>query len=105
LGSELTVGPRQLFAELGVVVGEFFDPVVSEFESLAPRRVNGLGTSCRQRGTGPLGGLDGFDDVGLGVDPRPSNPSGAGQTGSCDVSVFAAQRASIERRITGEIEA
>ena len=100
------MGLHQLFAELGVVVGEFFDPVVSEFESLAPRRVTGLGTSCRQRGigTGPLGGLDGFDDVGLGVDPRPSNPSGAGQTGSCDVSVFAAQRAASSAG-SGEIEA
>jgi hypothetical protein len=70
-----------LHRESDVAVDEFFDLVVSEFESLAPRRVTGLGISCRQRGlgTGPLGGLDGFNDVGLGVDRRPSNPSGAGR--------------------------
>jgi hypothetical protein len=32
----LTVRAGELFAELGVVIGEFFDPVVGELKSLSP---------------------------------------------------------------------
>jgi hypothetical protein len=76
------VGAGELFAELSVVVGEFFDPVVSEFQTLAPGRLAGFGSSRRPCATGPVvaNGFDGRDDVGLGVDPGSCDAGGAGET-------------------------
>jgi hypothetical protein len=77
----LAVGVRKLFAELSVVVGEFFDPFVSEFETLSPRCFAGCAASCRWCGTGSVVayGFAGLDEVGLGVDPRSRDAGCAGE--------------------------
>jgi hypothetical protein len=72
----------ELFAELRVVVSEFLDPVMSEFETLSPGCFAGFGSTRRVWGSGPVVAyfLDGFDEVGLGAHSGSNDAGGTSKT-------------------------
>jgi hypothetical protein len=71
------VSVSELFAELGVVVGEFFEA----------RKRHWIRFLSPGEGSGPgvVNGSDVLDEVGLGVDRGSSDAGGAGETGDGDL--------------------